>query len=131
MKKIIASLIVTIIFLAALGITMGGRKGRSAPPIELAKAQAKQIEDGDGRPFFLENSPADGQEETQTAEHILADISEAQIDERTHDLMTAVTRLDDLCQRAVKTQGAMLSARLVNPLSDSSSGQQEPESSGE
>ena len=132
MKKIIASLIVTTVVLTVLGIIMNNKtRSRLNLPAAHGKVLDKQTDIVNEQPAFLETNCLDGQEESLVAEHILADISEARIEQNTQDLMTAVTRLANLCQKAVEIQDAMLSVQLVDLSTGSSDRQQDTESLGE
>lgn len=59
-----------------------------------------------------ERTPDGEPNSTQSAEQILTDISDANINESTDDLKLAFKRLNKLCERAVRTRDAMLSVKF-------------------
>lgn len=123
MKKLSIPLAVTVLFAIVLGVTVGSKND---DPAVAAEPQAIQPAIPLEAPVVTEQPTdpctyAEQAEPVDSAEQILTDMNDARVEERTDELMAAFNRLGKLCDEAVKTADAMLSANFDSrPTGDAS-----------
>jgi len=123
MKKLSIPLVVTVLFAIVLGVTVGSKN--DDPAVD-AEPQAVQPAIPLGAPMVTEQPTdpctyAEQSAPADSAEQILTDMNDANVEERTGELMAAFNRLGKLCDEALKTADAMLSADFDSrPTSDAS-----------
>jgi hypothetical protein len=138
MKKLFIILL-TVVALAIIlvGYITGGDRSSSGPgkrrtnQNDLAKRTTSQ---GIKAPVSGSASElrSDGEpNSTQSAEQILTDISDANVNESTDDLKLAFKRLNKLCERAVRTRDAMLSVKFEDRKAPAVSEEKGPENVGD
>jgi hypothetical protein len=118
MKKVFAALTIGIVFVVILLASLANKSGDSPSSI---KGQAYE-EDSIQETLVLERelvSPLSKEGEEleapgEAVEQIMIDISDANVPESTEDLKYAFSRLNEICEKAIETCSAMLTARYGN-----------------
>ena len=83
-------------------------KARQTPAIPL-----RQLPSQEGAAAEIESETAkDSRRHPEAAHQVLTDISDAQVEQSTGDLMTAFSGLNEICEKAVETYDAMLSVKF-------------------
>lgn len=115
MKKVFVLIVVVAALVLMLGYTFATDSEGSDGPGNGKTAQESPVEDVSYSQEELKKlvvrTDTEPKEPAEAAEQILADISDAGVEEGTEDLNTTVSRLNELCERAAKIRDAMLTAR--------------------